>query len=261
MTKLQIITCLGENTVPICTEIARALSETTGLEIFFEPKALPTEAAEPLCRGEIAMGWICGLLYTIKVDKAAVPFELLAAPVFAGEDVPVYHSKLVVAKESPLSSFDDLRGSCLAINETTSYSGFHLLRSTLVQRGLTLDYFGEVFVAGAHSKSMRAVAEGEADVATIDHSVFDYVVEAFPGIAGQIKVIGHLGPAPAPPFVVHQSVPEEAKMRLQQGFLALGTDPAFIQLVQRHRLQGLVSINDGYYDAIRRDYMRSLSLS
>ena len=51
--------------------------------------------------------------------------------------------------------------------------GNHLLRADVHKRGLTMDYFGEVIVSGAHSKSFEMVVNGGAEVASIDHSVFD----------------------------------------------------------------------------------------
>ena len=37
-----------------------------------------------LYRGDIQVGWICGLPYIVEADKQQTPIELLAAPVMAG---------------------------------------------------------------------------------------------------------------------------------------------------------------------------------
>ena len=99
---MKLITSLGENTVPICTEIASRLRDRVGIDIEFEPVPSSTAEADPLFRGEVALGWICGLLYIEKSDFHKAPLELLAAPIFSGSSQPDYYSHLIVPAESDI---------------------------------------------------------------------------------------------------------------------------------------------------------------
>lgn len=260
MTQIKMMTCLGENTVPICTELASALTEKLQVEFLFDPIAESTPAAEKLVRGEVQMGWICGLLYVEKVDHDKAPLDLLVAPIFTGTNEPIYTSHLIVPKGSPAQSMADLEGKTHAINETTSWSGNHLMRSYMFNHGLAASFFSEIIVSGGHSKSMRAVAEGKADSAAIDHGVFDYVSDTFPEVMEQIRVIGQVGPSPSPPFVIHRSVPKDLQDAIRQAMLELGQSKSFQQLVEPHRLKTLVPIKDDDYGPIRTGYQNSLAL-
>lgn len=260
MNQIRMMTCLGENTVPICTELANALSERLQIEFLFDPIAESTPAAEKLVRGEVQMGWICGLLYVEKVDNAKAPLNVLVAPMFAGTNEPIYTSHLIVPKESSAQSLDDLQGKTHAINEFTSWSGNHLMRAQLFKLGLPADFFSEIIVSGAHSKSVRMVAEGRADSAAIDHGVFDYVSDMFPEVFEQVRIIGQIGPSPAPPFVIHCSVPQDLQDRIRQAMLELGQSESFRQVVKPHRLKTLVPITDDDYQPIRVGYRNSLAL-
>ena len=261
MDRLKMMTCLGENTVPVCTELAAELSERLQLEVQFDPIAESTPAAEKLMRGDVQLGWICGLLYVDKVDSEKAPLELLAAPIFTGHTKPNYFSNLIVNAGSPVTTFEQLVGKSLAINETTSWSGNHLLRAFLHDRGLTMDFFGEVIVSGAHSKSFAMVAEGKAEVATIDHSVFDFVAQHRPELLEKVKIIELIGPSPAPPFVVHRSVPEHLRYKIRNCLLELGSDSRFVGRIQPHRVESFVPITDADYVPIRTGFANSLAMA
>ncbi|MFT7583811.1 MAG: phosphonate transport system substrate-binding protein [Cellvibrionaceae bacterium] len=260
MNQIRMITCLGENTVPICTELAKALSERLKIEFLFEPVAESTPAAERLARGEVQMGWICGLLYVEKVDREKAPLNLLVAPVFTDTNEPIYTSHLIVPAGSSAKSLEDLRGKTHAINEFTSWSGNHLMRSYLFDKGLTADFFSEIIVSGAHSKSIRMVAEQGADSAAIDHGVFDFVADTQPELTKGIRVIGQIGPSPSPPFVIHQSVPQTLQDDIRQAMLDLGQSESFKKLVKPHRLKKFAPIKDADYQPIRTGYENSLAL-
>ncbi len=260
MTSLKLMTCLGENTIPICSEIAAELSLRLGHSVVFDPIAESTPAAQKLVRGEVQLGWICGLLYTMLIDEQDAPLDLMGAPIFSGSDQPEYHSWLIAPVDSPAATFADLRDKSLAINETTSWSGYHLLRSNLHDMGTDMNYFGEVIESGAHSRSMKMVAMGEADSATIDHGVFDFVAEHQPELMEKIKVIGRIGPSPSPPFVIHRDVPQDLKDAITASLLELGRDDAFLQKVRPHHLKTIVPITDHDYEPIRSGFQNSLSL-
>ena len=258
--QIKMMTCLGENTVPIMSELAQALTEKLNIDFWFNPIPESTPAAEKLIKGVVQIGWICGLLYVEKVDGENAPLDLLAAPIFTGTDKPIYTSHLIVPAESEARSLTDLRGKTHAINELTSWSGNHLMRAQLHEMGLSADFFSEIIVSGGHSKSMRMVAEGRADSAAIDHGVFDFVADRSPEIIKRIRIIDQVGPSPAPPFVIHRSVPAQLQTEIRQAMLELGKDETFQARVEPHRLKTIVPIKDVDYRPIRVGYKNSLAL-
>ncbi len=261
MNEIKMMTCLGENTVPIFSELATELSKRMDVDFLFDPIPESTPAAEKLMRGDVQMGWICGLLYVEKVDFHQAQLDLLGAPIFSGFDRPDYCSHLVVPADSQAESFADLAGSRLTINEHTSWSGNHLLRSMLHDRGLSSDYFSEIVVSGAHSKSMALVASGEADCATIDHGVYEFVAADQPDLIQKTKIIGKIGPSPAPPFVIHRSVQPELREAIRATLLELAAEPAVQERLRSHRLETIVHIQDSDYNAIREGFAHSQALS
>ncbi len=250
----QLVSCLGDNTYPLCALIAEQVSTETGLNLTFNHHIDWQDAKTGLAGGQMALGWICGLLYTYQQDQQpSAHYRILGAPVFSGQTDPVYFSYLVVHKDSPFQTLADLHGRRLVINEPGSYSGNHALWAHL----RTLDQppvFARVLQSGGHSASMRRVAEGEAELAAIDHTVFDYwqgsgSVERR-ALTQQLRVIGQTDPAPAPPWVVSPQVSAADFAAIQDVLFRLHTSPLAAQLAAAGLLR-IVPAVDADYDVLR----------
>ena len=64
-------------------------------------------------QGRVDLAFVCGLPYAEHTRRALPSLDPLVAPVLQGERYggkPVYFSDVIVRRESPLSSFADLRG-------------------------------------------------------------------------------------------------------------------------------------------------------
>lgn len=257
MTAITLISCLGENTYPICARLADYLTEQTGIQVCFDQQTPWLEASANLASGKFQMGWICGLLYTLQQDQQA-RYQVLAKPIFAGHSEPIYYSYLVVRHDSGIQTIADLAAKCLVINDPDSYSGNHALWahwSKLPQAPT----FSKVSASGAHSNSLRMVASGEADVAAIDCTVFDYLKASKPelqAVLEQLRTIESINPAPTPPFIMHDSVSPELRERIRQALLALNTSSWQAEF-QTLGLNGLVPAHDQDYDFMRESYQLS----
>lgn len=88
---------------------------------------LPWQEREWLLdKGQIHVGWICGLPYVRKADQARPAVELLAAPVRQGpryQDRPICFSDVVVDHDSKYAAFADLRGATWAFNDPVPSRG------------------------------------------------------------------------------------------------------------------------------------------
>ncbi|MBL8583131.1 MAG: PhnD/SsuA/transferrin family substrate-binding protein, partial [Rhizobiaceae bacterium] len=90
---------------------------------------------------------------------------------------------------SAVLPLDRLRGLRLAFNGEDSMSGVIGLKRDLVQLGEGLRIFSGMVETGAHRASVRAVAEGRADVAAIDCRTWD-TSRRFDSAARELVVAG-----------------------------------------------------------------------
>ena len=163
--------------------------------------------------GEVAAGWLCGLLHVTLDRDGQWPFQVVAAPrsTRAGDDRrPVYHGDVVVRSGAPQQTFADLAGTTFAFNEESSLSGFHMMRHHLAGLGSDLTYFNRTVATGSHRSSLQSVADGTADCAIIDSMLMD------DGVADalSLRTVTSVGPYPAPPLVARPDVSDDLRAAL-----------------------------------------------
>ena len=169
-----------------------------------------------LGEGRIDLAFVCSPpLIWLKGAVEAIAAPVLADPRFDGQ--AQYSSEVVVRRDSPYRSFEDLKGSRWAVNEPSSWSGYWVV----LQKVRDWSYFGEVVESGFHHHSLQLVADGMVDAAAIDSQVLAVELRDDPSLAPRLRVIATLGPAPSQPVVVRSTLAAEIKARLRDRLLEL----------------------------------------
>src|SRR5947209_15491302 len=229
------------------------IARYVGVKVGYPTRLSVGHSLEDLVAGQVDVGFICGLPYVRLVDSPGSPVELLAAPVLQGEryqNKPVYFSDVIVRRDSPFASFDDLGGCRWAYNQRTSHSGYNLICSSLLEQGKTLRYFGTMIETGSHQRSLQLVLEEQADAAAIDSHVLDALLWQNKDLKLQLGVIARLGPSSIPPVVVARSLDSTLKCRLQEALITMHDDPDGAERVEQGRIDQFVSVTDADYNDI-----------
>jgi phosphonate transport system substrate-binding protein len=254
METLKLTSCLAANTDRACSAVADYLSDRLHVRAEFVDDISWQERERLLDAGEIHVGWVCGLLYVSMVSQPTCPLQLLAAPVMSDDRYqgsPVYYSDVVVHRNSPVRTFDQLRGASLAFNESKSYSGFNVVRWYLAALGESNGYFGRLVESGAHSASLQLVLSQEVEATAIDSTLLDWELRRDPSLEAQIRIIKTIGPSPVPPWVVSRELPGKLRQELDQLLLQMHDDPGGRKSLARGRLSRFVAADDRDYDPIR----------
>ncbi len=163
----------------------------------------------------------CGLPI---VTTLAGRVRVVAAPRYAlpGCDGAWHRSFVVVRADDDVATLAGLRGRGCAINGRDSNTGMNLLRATLAPLAHGAAFFGAVVETGAHRESLRAVAQGRADVAAIDCVTHGLLARHEPGLLRGTRVLGWTPASPALPLVTGVATPDTEVKRLR----AVLCDPA-----------------------------------
>ena len=252
-TFLRFATFLSPLLYEVYEGISRYIGEQTGLPIRFAVGGSPEE----LGHGQVDVGFVCGLPYSLMARRDDAPVEALAAPVlhperYGGE--PRYFSDVVVRRDSPFASFEDLRGCVWGYNERTSHSGWNLVCSSLYRRGLGLDYFSHMRKTGSHLSSLRMLERGEIDATAIDSHVLDVARLRQADLDARLRVIEVLGPSSIPPVVVSKTLDSSLKRAIQVALLGMHTDRQAAQVLQKGLIARFVAVGDEHYEHIYRTY-------
>ena len=218
---LTAATLLGHNAVAILPGLCAHLSRRTGLELRIEARDGDRSSDAPTAWRHDLL-WACGLLSlraVVAADRAQVG-EIVAAPVFAGERAPCYRSLVVARRDGPVRTLADVAGGRVAINEGASWSGCHALLAHLARSDLSAD-FAAVLTSGSHRRSLEAVADGRADAAAIDHTVWAHLAREEPTLTRTLRIVDRTADRPAPPFLLGRDIDPPERAALLDALLGL----------------------------------------
>lgn len=229
-------------------DFLRYLEGKIGAKVAYVDREGYAEINEMLRDGRLEAAFVCSGPY---VDgHAEFGLELLAAPQAYGK--PVYHSYIIVPKESPARSFADLRGKRFAFTDPLSNSGKLVPTYMLARLGETPEsYFREFIFTKAHDKSIKAVAQQVVDGAAVDSLIWEYLDATNPEFTAKTRVLEKSAPYAIPPIVVPRGLAPQIKERLREAVLNAHTDPEGQEILARMRIDRFVAIPDSDYDSVR----------
>lgn len=224
------------------------LQSAIGEDLILVDKDSYTEVNEALASGEIDVAFVCSRPYVVGHD--AFGLELLAAPQVRGE--VVYYSYIIAPQSSDADSVEDLRGRVFALTDPLSNTGDLAPRYMLHERGLSLtDFFERTVHTYAHDKSIRAVAEGTVDGASVDSIIWHNMADTEPGVVALTKVIDRSPPFGIPPVVVRSDLDPRSKVALARAFMTAHESPRGREILDGMAIERFVTIQDDAYDSIR----------
>ena len=207
---LRFATFLAPNMLPVYRFLAARIGERLGRRV----ELVVGTSFDQFEQGEADLGVICGLPYVWLADRQPRPVEPLAAPVLAGGRYggrPVYYSDVIVARDSPITCLEELRGCSWAFNEPASHSGHTVTLYSLVRMGARPGFLTRVVEAGFHQRAIRLVHAGAVDAAAIDSQVLAIELRDHPRLADGLRVIGAFGPSTIQPVVAASRLPDQLK--------------------------------------------------
>jgi phosphonate transport system substrate-binding protein len=248
--RLRIGTYLAPNILPVYEVVTDELARRLGMQTH-----LVVETDYESCkRDENDVCFVCSLPYVMFERQGISPAQPVAAPVLRGErygGAPVYFSDVIVHRESPFRSFEDLRGRSWCYNEPLSHSGYGITRYHLLRLGETTGFFGEVIEAGFHEESIRMVANAEVDASAVDSQVLAVALRDDPALRRSLRVIEVLGPSTIQPVAVSKRVPRALRDDIRGVLLALGDDPSCRARLDVGLVDRFAPVDSSSYDDIR----------
>ena len=229
---LTLVSLLGDNVDEATADLATHLS-VSGTEATFDPEWSHARRMNLVRSGVADIVWLCGLL-ALELDAASeTRADVIAAPVFEGETDAVYRA--VIVTRFPVSGLAELctPGVSWAMNEPISWSGHRALLAECAHRGLPPP--GNIVWSGSHLDSIRMVAAGGADAASIDSTVWRWA-----GVE-DLVVVDETRSWPSPPLLVRSDL--RSRMPQLAGII---TDAGFMRGVDR-----LQPVDWGHLDPIR----------
>lgn len=224
------------------------VQEKLGTKVVYVDREDYAEVNEMLRTKQLDAAFVCSGPY---VDgHKQFNLELLVAPQAYG--ATVYYSYIIVAKDSPIQSFSELRGRKFAFTDPLSNTGKLVPTYMLAKINETPESFFSSFIfAKFHDKAIKAVAQGVVDAAAVDSLIWEYLNKINPEFTSKTRIIEKSPPYAIPPVVVNRDLDPELKKQLKQIFLNAHTDPKGQELLKKMMIDRFVPISDSAYDSVR----------
>lgn len=225
------------------------LKKKMGQPVEFVRRRSYREVMDMLKAGSLDFAWICGFPFVQKRDPEFI--KLLSVPIYNGK--PLYNSYIIVHKDSPYQSLDDLKDKVFAYSDPESNSGFLYPQYLLLNKSTNKDtFFRHSFFTFNHTETVEAIAEQFADGGAVDSYIWDYMKKFWPEIADKTRVINTSPTFGFPPIVARIGVDLEVVWRMKNALMGMNDDPKGRKFLDGLNLDGFGEAPPKLFENIRQ---------
>jgi ABC-type phosphate/phosphonate transport system substrate-binding protein len=171
-----------------------------------------------------------------------------------------HRSRIVVRCDDPAEALAMLRGRRVAVNDLSSNTGMNLLRAVITPLAVEGRFFGSVIETGSHHASARAVASGDADVASIDGVTFAHLERDEPALVRRLRTLAWSSPSPGLPLVTSTATTDEELRLIRRAIQAAVRDIANATILEILLIGGVEVLRGGRYGMLKTLELRSARL-
>jgi len=200
----------------------------------------------------LIFGQTCGYPYMTGLKDAVA---LIATPEysFPGCEGASHRSFIVARANDARRDLSDYRGARAAVNGFDSNSGMNLFRAKIAAIARGAPFFHAIVVTGSHQASLDALAQGRADLASIDCVTFALIGRGRPELIERVAVVAETPPSPSLPFIASARLDRPTIDAVRDALFAALADP---DLAEARATLGL----DGARVATPTDYDRVIAI-
>ena len=152
--------------------------------------------------------------------------------------------------DDPRRSLGEFRGAVAALNAHDSNTGMNFFRATIAPVAAHAEFFSSIAATGSHEASVSAVAEGRADLASIDCISFALLKHGNPKLIERVTVLAETSPSPSLPFIASASLDRSTIEAVRLALFAVLADPDLASARETLGLKGVRAATPADYDRV-----------
>lgn len=160
---------------------------------------------------------------------------------------------IIVKKDSPIQTIEDLKGKRMAYQNVTSSAGFVWPAGKMMEAGLDPLKDVQAVTVKGHDQGVLAVLNGDVDAAAIFQDARNIVKKDYPKVFEDTRVLTFTENIPNDTITVRSDMNKEWADKIQQAFIDIGKDTeghAIIKEIYSH--EGYVKSEDSIFDIVRQ---------
>lgn len=225
------------------------IGKKLGLEAQLIQRKTYEEINELFGKGEIDLAFVCSGPYANGKEKYG--FELLSTPQVHGSHF--YQSYLIVNRDSPYHSLENLKGMVFAFTDPDSNTGKLVPTYWLGRMGERPEtFFKKTLYTYSHDNSILAVDRGLVDGAAVDGLIWEYYHHKNPLVTSRTRIIRKSDPYGIPPLVTARHLSPELKERIREIVLSMHLDPKGREILKTLMIDRFIVPREKWYEGIRQ---------
>ncbi|MBU9723473.1 MULTISPECIES: phosphate/phosphite/phosphonate ABC transporter substrate-binding protein [Bacillaceae] len=243
---------IADTVVPL----AERLSEELGISVRGEVMTNYTALVEAMGNDRVHIGFIPAFGYVLATERYD-HIEAILKSIRHGSST--YKAQYTVRNDSDIGSLADLEGKVWAFPDLASTSGYLFPAAQIMDEFGVTDvegWFGDLIQAGSHDNALVTVFEGDADVATTFDDARTGLVDDYPEMMEETRVIGYTNDIPNDTISVNTNTfSAEYINKITEVFLSFNDDEHMISIMDEvYNWTGIDTANDSEYDVVRTLY-------
>lgn len=216
---------------------------------------------EAMASKKVDVGFLPPTAYVLAKEKGAAQVILQAQRFGVNDETGApteqladsYKSMIIVKKDSPIQSIEDLKGKKIAYQNVTSSAGYVWPAALLMDRGIDpLKDVQPVTVKG-HDQGVIAVLNGDVDAAAIFQDARNTVSKDYPNVFKDTRVLAFTEPIPNDTIAVRSDMNADWTAKIKQAFIDIGKDTEGHQIIKEiYTHEGYVASDDSKFDIVRQ---------
>ena len=206
--------------------VADYLGKTLGVKVTIRPATSYAGVIEAMKAKKIQMAWFGPASYAEAWIVTGGKLDPLVTATDNEGNVG-YHSVLVVLKDSPYKSIEDLKGKKLALADPNSTSGCQAPTYFLREKGIDINkFFASATFSGSHENSVIGLINGTYDAAVTwwnSETYSNFARMASKGMIPKdaVRIIWKSPLLPNEPWTMPTWLPEQMRGDMKQALLAM----------------------------------------
>ncbi len=251
--KSEISICVGSMITPeeghaYYKRLLDYIGQKLDMKANFVEKRTYAEVNALLKNGTVDVAFVCGGPYV--EGHREFGLELLVAPLVNGKTV--YYSYIIVARNSGIERFEELKGKVFAFVDPMSNTGKLIPTYMLYKLGQSPEsFFKKYLYTYGHDVSIKAVAQGVVDGAAVDSLIWEYMDKKGRKYTERSKIIKISEPYGIPPVVSRPGLDEDLRTRIKNVLLSMHNEEEGKRILQGMLIDRFLEVDDSIYDTIR----------
>jgi ABC-type phosphate/phosphonate transport system substrate-binding protein len=158
-----------------------------------------------------------------------------------------HRGAVIVRTSDSADALSDLKGRCCAVNRPMSDIGMNLLRAEVSILASGPAFFGKVVQTGSHVASIKAIAGGKADVASVDAVTLALLQRLRPSLAKTVRVLSWTVRSPGLPLITSRRQADQTRIALGDALAEVAVDPALQDVREELMLCGFTTLPLTHY--------------